>query len=566
LADARLSIKVDADAKQAASAFRELSSNLKSVGTESVGVTDAVARVDAAMAKLASAPDTPMALARATAKAKVEIDELRAALDKTPASAEKMGAINAALAKADSAMQAAVARAGKLKDAQEEVQQKMGLTAKGAESLAGSFGSLDGIMGKMADSSSSLSQNVAKVGFSVVAAGQAFEFGHETGEKFRKTLEAVGVQLPDLSDKAGAVVVAIESMVRGYKEAELVETAAMGRARQIIALREAQANAELALVRAQTAAGVEWKNADAEREKVIAKLNAVEMQLARAAKSEAEYGAAVKANAPLLVELAKAAGEHEIALGKVAPRTAAAAAEAAKLADSQKKVAEAAPAATKAMQDQSVTLDSLPASIAKAAAAYDELARSVERQRDKESAARNFTSIAKGFEDVQRAAVGAAAQAGQFGTNLDRVAEVVVATGGTMTVVAPYFIQYAQATKEATQALLDFATASKAVREEQAAAMEVTKGWTDYILTLKDGYDSGVTSLYNYVTGLNAFKTQLQQMFGAASGEAKDALEGMIALIEKLVQTAGSEPRGSASGFGTADWLEREFKKAKGGS
>lgn len=201
------------------------------------------------------------------------------------------------------------------------------------------------------------------------------------------------------------------------------------------------------------------------------------------------------------------------------------------------------------------------------AAAYDQVAAAADRRRAAEAAATNFSApVAAEFKHIQDAAVGAAAASGQFGTNLDNVAEVVVKTGGTMSVGPPYFIQYAQATREATQALLDFAVASKAVREEQAAAMEVTKGWTDYILTLKDGYESGITSLYNYVTALGAFKTQLQQMFSAASGEAKDALEGMIQLIDKLIQTAGAGKNGQ---FGTPDFspaaqLERAFRKQNG--
>ncbi len=203
MAEARLNIGVTADAKTASATFRELAEDIKKVGKESVGVTEGVARVDAALAKLAKAPDTPMALARATAKASLEIAELRAELEKTPASAEKMKAITAALAQADQAIEKTISRAGKLKEAQEEVQQKMGLTAKGAESLGGSLGSLTGVMGKMADSSSAVAQGVAKVGFSVVAAGQAFKLGYETGEKFRQGLQAIGVTVDRREVPAG---------------------------------------------------------------------------------------------------------------------------------------------------------------------------------------------------------------------------------------------------------------------------------------------------------------------------------------------------------------------------
>lgn len=200
MADARLGISVTADAKTASATFKELATDIKSVGKESVGVTEGVDRVGKALEKLKSAPDTPMALARATAKVKLEVDELRAALEKTPASAEKMKAISAALAQADSAMQKSIQRAGKLGEAQEEVKQKMGLTAKGAESLGGAFGSLNGIMGKMADSSSATAQNIAKVGFSIMAAGQAFEFGYEKGKKFNDFVREHGNYLEKLID------------------------------------------------------------------------------------------------------------------------------------------------------------------------------------------------------------------------------------------------------------------------------------------------------------------------------------------------------------------------------
>ena len=189
MADARLGISVTTDAKQASATFKELAADIKKVGTESVGVTEGVARVDAAMAKLAKAPDTPKALAAAVAKAKVEIDELRAALDKTPASAEKLKSINAALAQAESAMQRTIVRAGKLKESQEEVAQKMGITAKGAEAMAGKLGSAQGVMGMLADSSSGAAQGVAKLGFAAFAVSEAWKLAKSVGEGLAKAID-----------------------------------------------------------------------------------------------------------------------------------------------------------------------------------------------------------------------------------------------------------------------------------------------------------------------------------------------------------------------------------------
>lgn len=648
MADARLSIGVSADAKQASATFKDLAADIKNVGKESVGVTDGVARVAAALDKLKSAPDTPIALARATAKAKVEIADLRAELEKTPASAEKMKAISAALKQADEAIEGTIKRAGKLAESQEEVKQKMGLTAKGAEALGGSLGSLTGVMGKMADSSSAVAQGVAKVGFAVVAAGQAFKLGYETGEKFRQGLQAIGVQVPDLSDKMAKLVVNIEGMVRGYKEAELVESAAMNRARQIVALREAQAASERALAEAQAAAGVEWKNADDDRQKTIDKLNAIEQALARAGKSEAEYAAVIKANAPIISEEAKAAEAKGIALEKVAPRMAAAAAAAAgyakAAADAKKAQDDFAAANTKVVdvldrmipamkgivfsygeteasalrlaESQRVSLSDLEKMVSAEAGravaagqsrdAYDLLIAAIDRLQAKgvdttkqidaeiearkrlaqavkeneaadaaafaekqkrwaaEDAAANRTFKAPDdFKRIQDAAFGAAVAAGELGTNLDNVAAAVVATGGTMVVGAPIWIQIAQATDEATASLLRYMEATRALNEQQSAALEVTRGWTDYVIALKDSYEAGTTSLYNYITMLAQFKTQLLQMFGAVSGEAKDALNGMIALIEKLIQTAGAS--GGKYDPSMAGQLEKMFRDAKGG-
>lgn len=564
MADARLNIGVSADAKQASATFKELATDIKAVGKESIGVTEGVAKVDAALAKLAKAPDTPMALARATAKVKVEVDELRAALEKTPASAEKMKAITAALAQADAAMQRSIVRAGKLGEANEEVKQKMGLTAKGAESLGNSFGSLDGIMGKMGDSSSAVSQGIAKVGFSVMAAATAFEFGYSAGEKFRTGLTAMGVQLPDLSDKMGAVVLALESTVRGYKEAELVESAAMVRARQIIALREQQAKAEQSLANELAKSGLVWKDANAEREAVIAKLNAAEFALARVAKTEQAWTEAVKVNAAELQKLRKEADEHGIALDKVAPRTAAAAAEADKYAASARNAAAATTEATAAVASSEVAWDKVIDTLAGAVAAYDSAAAAATRLRNEESAARNFSTpeTANNLARIQYEAVGAAAAAGQFGTSLDTVAQKVVSLNGSLTVQQQIWLSVAMASDEATAALYRQVEATRALSDQQKESLDAVRGWSDYLIALKEGYESGVTSLGSYIQQLIAFKSQLEQMFAGVSGAAADSLNEMIQLIETLLQTAGANGPTTAAG-GYAGQFERNANRGK---
>lgn len=592
MGEARLQVKVSADAKEASAAFASLAKDIKAVGSESVGVTEGVARVDAALAKLARAPDTPLALAKATAKVKVEIDELRAALEKTPASAEKMKAITAALAQADQAMQHSITRAGKLGEAQEEVKQQMGLTAKGAESLGNSFGSLDGIMGKMADSSSAVSQSVAKFGFSVMAAGQAFEFGYTQGEKFRTLMEEMGVKIPTASDAMADMVVDVDrwtssvdqsvttgsvlkdtlfNLVTGtrglgeaYRNTEGPERSSIARAREMISLREQQAKSERALADAMAKSGLVWKDANAEREAVIAKLNAAELALSRVSSGEQSWGEAVRANTPELQKLREEAEKHGIALEKVAPRTAAAAAESDKYAAAARNAAAATSELAAATTGSEVEWDKVVSTLANVVAAYDKTAAAAARTRAEQSAARNFSSpeTDEGLKRIQFDAVGAAAAAGEFGDSLDTVAAKVTSLGGTLTVQKQIWLEVAMASDEATAALYRQVEATRALSDQQKDSLDAVRGWSDYIINLQNGYESGVTSLGSYIQQLVAFKSQLLQMFAGVSGEARKSLEEMIQLIETLMQTAGAGGPTSAAG-GYAGQFERDANKGK---
>ncbi len=182
-----------------------------------------------------------------------------------------------------------------------------------------------------------------------------------------------------------------------------------------------------------------------------------------------------------------------------------------------------------------------------------------------EDAAANRTSKApEEFKRIQDAAFGAAVANGELGTNIDKVAAAVVATGGTMTVGAPIFITYAQQSDEATAALYRQVEATRALTAAQVESLDAVRGWSDYVIALKEGYESGTTSLYNYITQLAAFKTQLLQMFGAVTGPAKDSLNEMIALIQELINTAGAGGPVSRGG-GFAGQFQRDMDKKKKG-
>ena len=71
-----------------------------------------------------------------------------------------------------------------------------------------------------------------------------------------------------------------------------------------------------------------------------------------------------------------------------------------------------------------------------------------------------------------------------------------------------------------------------------------------------------MSSLQTYTLQLTEFRTQLQRMFGTASGEARDALQGIIGMIEQLLATAGARQTYDTSYSGE---LDRAFRNAGAG-
>jgi len=189
----------------------------------------------------------------------------------------------------------------------------------------------------------------------------------------------------------------------------------------------------------------------------------------------------------------------------------------------------------------------------------------VMRKRSEESAARNFSTpeTAENLQRIQYEAVGAAAAAGEFGTSLDTVAKKVVSLNGQLTVQQQIWLSVAMASDEATAALYRQVEATRALSDTQKESLDAVRGWSDYIIALKEGYESGVTSLGSYIQQLIAFKSQLSQMFAAAEGDAKKSLEEMIQLIETLMQTAGARQGGAS---GPVGWLDKAVRDAKGGA
>lgn len=555
---ARLSIGVSADAKEASDAFKSLSEDIKKVGTASVEVTDAVDRAGAAFNKLERAADSPGAITAAMARARQSVTELNAALARTPPASAEYQRISDALTLAGNAMQTAAARAAQLKTAQDQAAASVARFRKESDGLGAAADRLGDAIRKQ-------TEGFNKMRGATMEVWAAFGIGKQVGEALSGVIEKQSARMAAHDQKmndAAVNTIKFESAMRLVRQG-LIDVG--GTQEQFLARYDAYVEKLREGRKAVDEEAEALKRRRAAFDEMMAGLPDIQKKYSftlLSPEDAAKQMDSVKALAEGLnnafEKAFQAGGESEMAKWRAANEEAVQ-----KVIKAYEKAGLELPAHLKAIaqaHDDSAAKAMEWAS--REAAAYDQVAEATNRRRAAEDAAMNRTSKAPAeFKQIQDAAFGAAVAMGEMGTNLDNVAEAVVATGGTMTVGPPIWITYAQATREATQALLDFAVASKAVREEQAEAMTVTKGWTDYILTLKDGYESGITSLYNYVTALGSFKTQLQQMFAGAHGDAKDALEGIIALIDKLVQTAGAGTNGQ---FGTPDFsplrqLEREF-------
>lgn len=98
----------------------------------------------------------------------------------------------------------------------------------------------------------------------------------------------------------------------------------------------------------------------------------------------------------------------------------------------------------------------------------------------------------------------------------------------------------APATKAATDALMDMLKAQNLYTASLEHTLSVATGWSDYLANLKQSYDQGVTSILQYKLALEQFLHTLETQFSTATGKAKASLEEMIAVVTKLINTAGA--------------------------
>jgi hypothetical protein len=121
-------------------------------------------------------------------------------------------------------------------------------------------------------------------------------------------------------------------------------------------------------------------------------------------------------------------------------------------------------------------------------------------------------------------------------------------------------LQWTQATKEELDVLKQKITLLGEMNDTMAKIIDSSTSWGSTLSAITASYDSGITSLIDYIQQLEMFETQIQKMYAGATGAAKAAVDSMIATIDKLIATAGSTPPKASSGNPFLDDLNRQMK------
>ena len=183
MADNELKLHVSADTKSARDEFKALGTEAQKA-FNGLGEQGQIAAQK--LAALDKAWDSPATLGKAAALAKLELEELANAADRT-------GKMTPELARqfdiASQKIDLASARARSFADVSGDLKTKGELAAKGIEALASNTGSFEGILGLMNDTGGSAAQTIAKLGFSMVAFNQGLELGKKVLDGYKAALK-----------------------------------------------------------------------------------------------------------------------------------------------------------------------------------------------------------------------------------------------------------------------------------------------------------------------------------------------------------------------------------------
>lgn len=216
----------------------------------------ALGRFTDAMAKMGAAEENPRKLGRAVVQARIATDELVAATQKLgkPIPPEFENSIK----RADAAIESMNRKVAIAKDTAGDMATKQKFAAQGMESMASAGGSVESMMGQLANANQGLGGSFAKAGLATMGVVAAFGAGFEAAKKLREVYqELTGRELPNLTNWVTKLWTGVENATGAYERHGVV-------ARSAIGIHNAHAQAISALTARIVALVPEWnKSADA---------------------------------------------------------------------------------------------------------------------------------------------------------------------------------------------------------------------------------------------------------------------------------------------------------------
>jgi len=161
----------------------------------------AMARAEAATKKLADPNLTPRQLQRAIVDSTIATDRLKEAMAAAQKTGGPVAADTVAKVKAyEEATSKAADQSARYRDALGDQRSRSDAAAKGAEALAGSMSSVEGILGQLKNQTGAMSQAIGELGFKMAAGAAAFGLGYNAGEKLRELYQTLAnKEMPSLS-------------------------------------------------------------------------------------------------------------------------------------------------------------------------------------------------------------------------------------------------------------------------------------------------------------------------------------------------------------------------------
>jgi hypothetical protein len=273
----------------------------------------------AALDRMEKAGDSPRELQRNAALAEIEINQLRASLDKAAASGKAFGPATAqALAQAEAKITSANTRAAQLRDTLGDMKTRGDMAAKGFEATAGAAGSFEGMLGRLKDTAGPAGQKMADLGFKAVAWTAAATAGYEAGQKINQFLEEHGNYL------AKAIDAVVEFHGRTADMEELLSALPV-RMNPVLKAHQAHAAAAQESAAAAVKLGVAFTTTGAETQAFNEKMKATNAAIVAARLAGTSWKDIINGSAPALRALALEAERLRIPIDQLPPAFVAAA-------------------------------------------------------------------------------------------------------------------------------------------------------------------------------------------------------------------------------------------------